>query len=130
MCLNVRGRHRWANGVVSIIDTGGCESLISARFVARLGLKVYIDQHSGQNEATSVTGGSVSFVQYVNLRCDFNGVKKMIWFYVTKSLPQDLLFGNPCLVDELGAVLDLVDGLVTFKYLNVTMALMALHRQH
>jgi len=127
MSLNVKGQHRWINDVMTLLDTGGCENCISRRFAARLGLKVMLDRRPG-SDTTSVAGGTVSFRHYVDIRCDFEGVKRVIRFYVQPSLPHDLLLGNPCLVTQLGAVLDLVDGLATFKYLNVVCPLIPSNR--
>ena len=130
MSLNVQGRYRWINDVLSILDTGGCENLIDLRFASKLGLTIHVDRsESAAQGATSVSGSSISFTQYVLLNCNFNGARKVIRFYVRRNLPQDLLIGQPALQYDLGAILNLVDGFVSFKFLGVEVPLISSDRR-
>ena len=129
-CLNVQGKYCWVNGVLSILDTGGCENLIDHVFAVRLGLTFHVDRTSAAGQgATSVTGSTISFREYVLLTCNFNGVRKVIRFYVKRNLPHDLLFGSPSLEGELGAVIDMMDGTVNFRRLGVQMNLIPSDRR-
>ena len=58
--------NRWFNDIPTLVDSGGCESVINANFAYTNGFTVQEDNSPNSNvHATSACGGAVYFNKFV-----------------------------------------------------------------
>ena len=88
--------NRWFNDIPTLVDSGGCESVINANFAYTNGFTVQEDNSPNSNvHATSACGGAVYFNKFVEIEVKMGQMYTKERFYLMDNLPRVLLLGFP-----------------------------------
>ena len=121
---DIKSSDTWFNDIVTLVDSGGCESCINTSFAYANNFTVFEDKSAQkQSPAISACGGQIFFNKYVEVEIKLGSTYTTEKFYLMDNLPRTLLLGYP-FCERTGAILDPRAGTLFISDLKETIPLL------